>query len=95
LFTKLDHFISELPANYAKTELHKMANDYITSYIKPGSLVMINDSIASVIALSGEKIADDIIPEDHIAIWNGLNSTEVKTIPVEYCLPIVNYQINH
>jgi hypothetical protein len=65
-----------------------------------GDLVELNGLPCVIIALAGEFIGDEEIPEEHVALWYGDNEakptweggrkgvkTEVWTVPLEYVEP--------
>jgi len=65
-----------------------------------GDLIELNGLPCVIIALAGESIGDEQVPEEHVAVWygdieptptweegTGNVKTKVWTVPLEYCMP--------
>lgn len=65
--------------------------------LKRGDLVVLNGKLAAVVAVGG----DPNVPEDHVALWYGVEAAGnagnpvIWTVPEEYCSLAPNPEFRH
>ncbi|MEG3435534.1 hypothetical protein V0288_00235 [Pannus brasiliensis CCIBt3594] len=67
--------------------------------LKIGDIIKLNDNLAVIVAMAGDCIDDQIVPDEHVALWyGGINQekdNEVWTVPGEYCHKVETVRVRH